>query len=162
MGNRSHFRFDDDNKTTLYIFSTVTREIGQIKTHTNTHTYIYIYIWWYWPCRIGRPWPWFQLTVVSIWRNNIKCRCIFLFPLKKIARKGLSLYLDPASDLRVKTVQPWYFTTKNNPINSRKYISEFLDTQCILSFALNEYRRATCNSIGLYHSLKSTLTVIKN
>ena len=33
MDNSSYFRFDDNNKTEQYIFSTITRELGKLKTY---------------------------------------------------------------------------------------------------------------------------------
>ena len=34
MDNNSYFRFDDDNKTKQYIISTITRELGKLKTYS--------------------------------------------------------------------------------------------------------------------------------
>ena len=39
MGNSSYFRFDDDNKTNYiyYILSIITKEMGELKTHSATY-----------------------------------------------------------------------------------------------------------------------------
>ena len=34
MDNSSYFRFDDDNKTKQYILSTITTELGKLKTYS--------------------------------------------------------------------------------------------------------------------------------
>ena len=34
MDNSSYFRFDDDNNTKQYILSTITRELGKLKTYS--------------------------------------------------------------------------------------------------------------------------------
>ena len=34
MDNSPYFRFDDDNKTKQYILSTITRELGKMKTYS--------------------------------------------------------------------------------------------------------------------------------
>ena len=50
---------------------------------------------WYWLCRIGRFLFYLRRIstncVVSIWRNDTKCKCMFMFPLKNLVRKGLRL-----------------------------------------------------------------------
>ena len=37
MDNSSYFRFDDDYKTKQYILSTITRELGKLKTYNPTY-----------------------------------------------------------------------------------------------------------------------------
>ena len=37
MDNSSYFQFDDDNKTKQYIISTITRELGKLKTYSPTY-----------------------------------------------------------------------------------------------------------------------------
>ena len=52
---------------------------------------------WYWSCRIGRSLSYSgrnfnylcQLPVLLVWRNDIKCKYMFMFSLKNLARKGL-------------------------------------------------------------------------
>ena len=48
---------------------------------------------WYWLCRISGPgltWGRILSTCVSsMWSNDIKCKYMFMFPLKNLARKGL-------------------------------------------------------------------------
>ena len=50
---------------------------------------------WYWLCRIGRffsclVWGRISTTcVISMWRNDTKCKYMFMFPLKNLSRKGL-------------------------------------------------------------------------
>ena len=34
MDNSSYFQFNDDNKTKQYILSTITRELGKLKTYS--------------------------------------------------------------------------------------------------------------------------------
>ena len=47
---------------------------------------------WYWLCRIGRFLSYlrkdFNYLAISMWRNNTKCKYMFMFPLKNVARKG--------------------------------------------------------------------------
>ena len=49
---------------------------------------------WYWFCRIGRSLSYsrrnFTTCVWLMWRNDIKCEYMFMFPLKNLARKGLT------------------------------------------------------------------------
>ena len=60
---------------------------------------------WYWLCRIGMSWLiWGRISnncVVSIWRNDTKWKYMFMFPLKKLARKGLiHHWLTLASEMK--------------------------------------------------------------
>ena len=51
---------------------------------------------WYWLCRISRSLSYSRRNfncVLLVWRNDIKCKYMFTFSLKKIARKGLTLTL---------------------------------------------------------------------
>ena len=49
----------------------------------------------YWLCRIDRSLSYsgriFQLPVLSVWRNDIKCKYMFMFSLKNLACKGLTI-----------------------------------------------------------------------
>ena len=52
--------------------------------------------WHYWLCRICKSW-FLSTCVISMCSNDIKCKYMFMFPLKNLARKGLSqpwLYPD--------------------------------------------------------------------
>ena len=52
---------------------------------------------WYWLCKIYKSWFYtrkdfnYLWHVVSVWRNDIKCKCMFMFPLTTLACKVLSL-----------------------------------------------------------------------
>ena len=50
---------------------------------------------WYWLYKfVGPSFTWgriFSTCVISIWRNDIKCKICFMFPLKNLARKGFKL-----------------------------------------------------------------------
>ena len=49
---------------------------------------------WYWLCRICRSWSSLRkdlsTCVLSMWSNDIKCKYMSMFPLKKLALKWLS------------------------------------------------------------------------
>ena len=49
---------------------------------------------WYWLCRIGKSLSYCgripTTCVISMWSNDIKCKYMFLFPLKNLACKGLN------------------------------------------------------------------------
>ena len=48
---------------------------------------------WYWLCRIDRSSSYSRrisaTCVLLVWRNDIKCKYVFMFSLKNLARKGL-------------------------------------------------------------------------
>ena len=46
---------------------------------------------WYWLCRIHRSWSYLRkdFKYLCMWSNDIKCKYMFMFPLKNLARKGL-------------------------------------------------------------------------
>ena len=48
---------------------------------------------WYWLCRICRSWSYFRkdlsICAIPMWSNDIKCKYMFMFPLKNLARKEL-------------------------------------------------------------------------
>ena len=48
---------------------------------------------WYWLYRIYGSFSYLRnnlrTCVISMWRNDTKCKCMFMFPLKNLARKGL-------------------------------------------------------------------------
>ena len=53
---------------------------------------------WYWLCRIGRSLSYsrrnFNYICLLVWRNDIKCKYMFMFSLKKIACEGLTSMLS--------------------------------------------------------------------
>ena len=50
---------------------------------------------WYWLCRISLTRGGISSTyVLLVWRNDIKCKYMFMFPLKNLARKGLTYWID--------------------------------------------------------------------
>ena len=52
---------------------------------------------WYWLCKIGRFLSYLgrisTTCVISMWRNDTKCKYMFMFTLKNLARKGLTLHV---------------------------------------------------------------------
>ena len=50
---------------------------------------------WYWLSRIRRSLSYLKristICVISMWRNDIKCKYMFMFPLKNLAHKGLTI-----------------------------------------------------------------------
>ena len=50
---------------------------------------------WYWQCRICSCLTWGRISstcVIPMLSNDIKCKYMFMFPLKNLARKGLTIY----------------------------------------------------------------------
>ena len=51
---------------------------------------------WYWLCKTGKSWSYmmknfnYLIYGISVWRNDMKCKYMFMFPLKNLARKELS------------------------------------------------------------------------
>ena len=61
---------------------------------------------WYWLCRIGRSLSYSRRNfkyVLLVWRNDIKCKYMFMFSLKKVARKRLRL----ENSKRTGSTLPW-------------------------------------------------------
>ena len=46
---------------------------------------------WYWLCRICKSLSYITTCVMSIWKNDIHCKYMFMFLLKNLARKVLIL-----------------------------------------------------------------------
>ena len=44
---------------------------------------------WYWLCRIGTSLSYLRMDFNYLWRNDVKCKYMLLFPLKNLACKGL-------------------------------------------------------------------------
>ena len=42
---------------------------------------------WYWPCKIDKPWSYTRSISInygiSVWRNDIRCKYLFMFPLNQ-------------------------------------------------------------------------------
>ena len=52
---------------------------------------------WYWLCRVCSCLIWGRISttwVVSMWRNDTKCKYMFTFPLKNLARKAPDTFID--------------------------------------------------------------------
>ena len=52
---------------------------------------------WYWLCRVCSCLIWGRISttwVVSMWRNDTKCKYMFMFPLKNLARKAPDTFID--------------------------------------------------------------------
>ena len=49
---------------------------------------------WYWLCRKCRPWSYLRkdFKYLSMWSNDIKWKYMIMFPLKNLARKGLTMW----------------------------------------------------------------------
>ena len=69
---------------------------------------------WYWLCRKGRScltWGRIPSTcVISTWSKDIKCKCMFLFPLNNLTCKGLSikgLHISHSNPPRANKVATW-------------------------------------------------------
>ena len=76
---------------------------------------------WYWLYRICRSLSYLRKDfVISMWRNEIKCKYMFMFTLKNLARKGLSAGWLPQSTAHRKLL------TGDNLVMVSKYFSLFL------------------------------------
>ena len=66
---------------------------------------------WYWLHRICRSFSYLRKAlstcVISMWRNDTECKCMFMFPLKNLARKGLSLNVKEDVNLPIFTKTRW-------------------------------------------------------
>ena len=53
---------------------------------------------WYWLCRICKSWSYLRRIintwVISMWSNDIKCKYLFIFPLKNLACNKLNYNCD--------------------------------------------------------------------
>ena len=67
---------------------------------------------WYWLCRICRSWSCILSThVTSMWSNDIKCKYMFIFPLKHLAHKQLSWFWLKCKAVAMLVYELWNFTS---------------------------------------------------
>ena len=94
---------------------------------------------WYWLCRIGRFLSYLRKVsstcIASMWRNYTKCKYMFMFPLKNLARKGLRPLISKDSR----------YTLHSLPIEVR-YNMSFVS----LKYDLRYIPSASTTSKGLY------------
>ena len=67
---------------------------------------------WYWLYRICRFLSYLRKDFISMWRNDTKCKCMFMFPLKNLARKGLSIF-GVVLQLSILKIECWHLCSSD-------------------------------------------------
>ena len=91
---------------------------------------------WYWLCKIGKSWSYMRKAFSSVWSKDIKCRHMFMFPLKNLACKELRrIYKSPSYKYLMKH-QRFTPTLYLTIFLDDFYMFVYIDVLCVLCFAM--------------------------